>query len=205
MVFRNKGFSLHEREAYVKQLKDELSLRKYSSQTRKSYVYIIESCKSKSTMRSFYFALKFFHENILNEKFVEIIPLPKSNHKLPIVLSRKEIKEMITVTNNINHKLLLMFLYYAGLRLNEVRNLLWTDIDLDREIIHVKIAKGDKHRIVFLHPKLRELLCYFEDNRKGFIFISQRGKRYDKRTIQQIVTNSTKKTGIDKKVTILLN
>jgi len=217
MVFRNKGFSLHEREAYVKQLKDELSLRKYSSQTRKSYVYIIKlflksnksarefildnSCKSKSTMRSFYFALKFFHENILNEKFVEIIPLPKSNHKLPIVLSRKEIKEMITVTNNLNHKLLLMFLYYAGLRLNEVRNLLWTDIDLDREIIHVKIAKGDKHRIVFLHPKLRELLCYFEDNRKGFIFISQRGKRYDKRTIQQIVTNSTKKTGIDKKVT----
>ena len=75
--------------------------------------------------------------------------------KLPIVLSREEINKMIEVTTNIKHKLVLMFLYYAGLRLDEVRNLKWQDIDFDRGIIHVKTAKGEKERVVFLHSKLR--------------------------------------------------
>ena len=53
------------------------------------------------------------------------------------------------VTTNIKHKLVLMFLYHAGL--DEVRNLKWQDIDFDRGIIHVKTAKGEKERVVFLH------------------------------------------------------
>jgi integrase len=102
--------------------------------------------------------LKFFYENVLNEKFNEKLPLAKKNLKLPVVLSREEISKMIEVTNNIKHRLVLMFLYYAGLRLVEVRNLKWQDIDFDRDIIHIKTAKGEKERAVFLHLKLKEML-----------------------------------------------
>ena len=35
-------------------------------------------------MRSVYFALKFFYENVLNEKFDEKLPLAKSKQKLPV-------------------------------------------------------------------------------------------------------------------------
>ncbi|MCS4540957.1 MAG: tyrosine-type recombinase/integrase [Euryarchaeota archaeon] len=42
---------------------------------------------------------------------------------------------MIEVTNNIKHKLVLVFLYYAGLRLNEVRNLQWQGLDFDRKAL----------------------------------------------------------------------
>ncbi len=90
------------------------------------------SNKSRSTMRSIYFALKFFYENVLNEKFDEKLPLAKKSLKLPSVLSREEICRMMKVTTNLKHKLVLMFLYYAGLRLDEVRNLKWQDIDFDR-------------------------------------------------------------------------
>jgi len=57
--------------------------------------------------------------------------LAKKGLKLPLVLSREEIsnKQMMEVTTNIRHKLVLMFPYYAGLRLDEVRNLKWQDID----------------------------------------------------------------------------
>jgi len=54
---------------------------------------------------------------------------------------KEEVNKMIDSTNNLKHRLVIMFLYYAGLRLDEARNLRWLDIDFDREIIHLKTAK----------------------------------------------------------------
>ena len=65
-------------------------------------------------MRSAYFALKFFHENVLNTKFEEKLPPARKSLKLPIVLSKEEVIKMIDSTNNLKHKLVIMFLYYAG-------------------------------------------------------------------------------------------
>ncbi|RLF89230.1 hypothetical protein DRN46_05975 [Thermococci archaeon] len=36
---------------------------------------------------------------------------------------RKEVQKLFEVTTNIKHKVVLALLYYAGLRLSEVRNL----------------------------------------------------------------------------------
>jgi len=90
----------------VGRLIEELKLRKYSYRTGKKYRDIVikflksgktprefllsYSNKSRSTMRSVYFALKFFYENVLNEKFDEKLPLTKSKQKLPVVLNRKK-------------------------------------------------------------------------------------------------------------------
>jgi integrase len=68
--------------------------------------------------------------------------------------------------------------------LDEVRNLKWEDIDFNREIIHLKNAKGDKERVVFLHKKLIDILKMYGINKEGLIFISQRDRKYNKRTIQ---------------------
>ena len=151
-------------------------------------------------MRGAYFALKFFYENVLNEKFDENLPLAKKSLKLPLVLSREEINKVIEATTNIKHKLVLMFLYYAGLRLSEVRNLRWQDIDFDRGIIHVKTAKGEKERVVFLHFKLKSILEIYGIDKQGLVFKSQRGEKYNERTIQQIVRNAARKAGINKNV-----
>lgn len=159
------------------------------------------STKSKSTMRSIYFALKFFYENVLNKGFEEELPLARKSLKLPIVLSKEEINKMIESTNNMKHKLVIMFLYYAGLRLDEARNIKWQDIDFDREIIHLKTAKGDKERIVFLHKKLIDILKIYGVRKEGPIFVSQRDGKYNKRTIQQIIKSASKKVGIKKNVT----
>ena len=95
----------------------------------------------------------------------------------------------------------MMFLYYAGLRLDESRNLSWRDIDFDREIIHLKTTKGDKERRVFLHKRLIETLESIGIKESGWIFLSQRGSKYNKRTIQQIVKNASRKVGIKKNIT----
>ncbi|MGF3584604.1 MAG: tyrosine-type recombinase/integrase, partial [Thermoplasmatota archaeon] len=114
---------------------------------------------------------------------------------------RTEIQKLFEVTTNIKHKVVLALIYYAGLRLSETRNLKWQDIDFEREVIHVKQAKGEKERIIFLHKNLKGLLMKYGVRKSGIVLISERGKRYDERTIQQIVKNATKKAGIRKKVT----
>ena len=212
-----KNYSPEEQYELTGKLMEEVKLRRYSNQTGKSYTTIIKdflasgktprefllsyTTKSKSTMRSVYFALKFFYENVLNTKFEQKLPLARKSLKLPLVLSKEEIIKIIESTNNLKHKLVIMFLYYAGLRLDEARNLKWQDLDFDREVIHLKTAKGDKERVVFLHKRLVEVLNMFGKKETGLIFVSQRDEKYNKRTIQQIIKSSSKKAGIKKNAT----
>ena len=83
MVDKPRICSQEERYKLIGKLIEEIKLRRYSFQTGKSYISIIKeflasektprdfllsyTTKSKSTMRSAYFALKFFHESVLNE------------------------------------------------------------------------------------------------------------------------------------------
>ena len=209
------GNSSQENHNLIGKLIEEIKLRKYSYETGKSYISIAKeflkygktprefllsySGKSSSSIRSAYFALKFFHENVLDEKFSGKLPLAKPGHKLPVVLGREEVSRIIEATKNTKHKLVLMLLYYAGLRLSEVVNLGWNDIDFDRGIIHLKITKGGRERIVFLHEKLRNILVASRTD-NSLVLISERGKKYNKRTIQLIVMNAAKKANIKKDV-----
>ena len=208
---------MEENQEYINKLVEELRLRKYSRQTERSYIYIISRFiesglnprefllkyveKSRSSIRSVYFALKFFYENVLGQKFDERIPLAKNKSKLPVVLNKDEVNNMLEATVNLKHRLVLMFLYYTGIRLNEVINLRWEDIDFDREVIHLKTTKGEKERVIFLHNTLKKFIGYFNLRKDEFVFLSNLGKKYDKRTIQMIVRNSAKKTGITKRIT----
>ena len=200
----------------IGKLIEELKLRRYSYRTGEKYRETIikflksgktprefllsYSNKSRSTMRSVYFALKFFYENVLNEKFKEKLPIAKLKQKLPIVLNKSEVQKLFEVTENIKHKTVLALLYYAGLRLDEVRNLKWQDLDFVRGLIYIK-GKGEKERVVFLHQKLRELLKEYGIKQGGLILISERGSKYSERTIQEIVKHAARKAGIKKKVT----
>ena len=208
---------MEDTHIYLNKLSEELRLRKHSRQTEKAYTLIIRKFiesqlqprefllkytdKSRSSMRSVYFALKFFYENVLRQKFDENIPLAKNKGKLPIVLNKEEIGKMLEATLNLKHRLVLMFLYYTGIRLNEVVNLRWDDIDFQRDVIHLKTAKGEKERIIFLHEKLKRFIEYFNIKKEGFVFLSNLGSKYDKRTIQAIVGNAAKKAGIGKRTT----
>lgn len=220
MVVRTEGTSHREKyrsiDEPISRLIGEIKLRKYSRETGKAYISVAKeflksgksareflmghSNKSRSTVRNVYFALKFFHENVLNERFAEEMPLAKNSLKLPVVLNKEETKSIIEATDNLKHKVLLMSLYYAGMRLDEARNVEWEDIDFGRELVHVKKAKGGKERVVFLHPRLKDALKMYGVG-EGPIFKSQRGGKYSKRTIQKIVGNAAVKAGIRKRAT----
>ena len=87
------------------------------------------------------------------------------------------------------------------MRISEIINLRWQDIDFDRNIIHIKKGKGKKDRIVMLSKKVKEtLLTLNADNHKP-VLVTNRGGKYTQRTIQKIIENAAKKAKIKKKIT----
>lgn len=204
-------------QPYFVKLTEELRLRKYSRQTEKAYLNWIKKYlasektprdfllqytdKSHSTLRSVYFALQFFYKNVLKQDFAEELPLGKKSGHLPQVLNKEEVRSLFNATLNLKHHFLLMVLYYTGIRLNEVVNLCWEDFDFERKTIHLKIAKGTKDRIIFLHKNIEYLIQNFGLRKEGLVFRSNLGKKYNLRSVQLVVRQAAQRAGIKKRVT----
>ena len=81
-------------------------------------------------------ALRFFYRNTLNQKIeMEQIPLPRLEKKLPVILSKEEVKAMLEAPKNLSHRAILATLYGAGLRVSELTSLKVSDIDGERRVI----------------------------------------------------------------------
>jgi integrase/recombinase XerD len=76
--------------------------------------------------------LRFFYRNTLNCKIeIERIPLPRYEKKLPVILSREEVKALLVAPKNLGHRAILATMYGAGLRVSEATNLKVRDLDGD--------------------------------------------------------------------------
>ena len=106
--------------------------------------------------------LRFFYRNTLNRGIdIERIPLPRYETKLPLILSKEEVKALLTAPKNLGHRAILATMYGAGLRVSEVTNLKVRDLDRDRKVIWVRGGKGHKDRQVMLADPLREVLAAY--------------------------------------------
>jgi len=88
----------------------------------RDYLYHLANDKevSTSTLNAAINALKFYHGEILKQRFVYDIKRPRKDKKLPVVLSQDEVSQILSSVNNIKHKAILMLIYSAGLRVSEV-------------------------------------------------------------------------------------
>ena len=78
----------------------------------------------------------------------EVLPSIERPKKLPVVLSREEVKLLIKTPKLHKHRLLLALLYGCGLRCFELRGLYIKDADLERKQLHIRQGKGRKDRYV---------------------------------------------------------
>ena len=103
--------------------------------------------------------LRFFYRNTLNRRVdIERIPLPRYEKKLPVILSKEEVRALLTAPANLGHRAILATMYGTGLRVPEVTNLKVQDLDGARKVIWVRGGKGRKDRQVMLAESLREVL-----------------------------------------------
>jgi site-specific recombinase XerD len=112
-----------------------------------------------STVTQHLAALRFFYIKTLRKPWsIAETPYPKKVQHLPIILSQKEVTQLIDSALTPFHRILLMTLYATGVRRAELARLKITDIDSRRMIIHVQGGKGRKDRDVMLSPTLLEAL-----------------------------------------------
>ncbi len=170
--------------------------------------YILDLIKSKnisiSQQNQRINAIKFYFEKVLGrEKQYYKLHRPHKEHKLPKVLSKNEMRQILNSCNNIKHKCILMLIYSAGLRRSELLNLTLSDIDSERMVINIRGAKGMKDRISLLSYNLLQLLriYYKEYKPKKYLFEGQNGGKYSPTSVANILKKATLKAGIKKKVT----
>jgi integrase/recombinase XerD len=108
---------------------------------------------------------------------------------------------MFDVCANKKHKLILALLYSCSLRVSELINLRWCNIDRSRMVIYVLAAKGNKDRIVGLNDTLLKLMeeYYREYKTKDFILGGQFSEQYTSNSVRQVIKQLAVKAGIDKR------
>ena len=114
---------------------------------------------SASTQNQALNALLFLYREVLNKQigFVDGVLRAKRPHRLPVVLTRQEIRSIFERLEGVDW-IMAMLLYGGGLRLMECVRLRVKDIDLSRNQILVRAGKGDKdrHTIIDRTPRKDE-------------------------------------------------
>lgn len=175
----------------------------------KDYLYFLikEKCFSQEYINQIHASAKFFFTRVLNNKKVtDGIPRMKApRKKLPQVLARSEVKDIIRVVTNLKHKCILLTIYSAGLRVSEASTLLVSDIDSKRMLIRVNQGKGKKDRYTILsNTTLHYLRTYYKMYHPDkWLFSSYtKNKHIGIRTIQHIFYKAKEKAGITKNVSV---
>jgi len=101
-------------------------------------------------------ALIFLYKHVLKLeiKDFENFARSKKPKRLPVVLTKSEIRQLIDAVSHEGHKLMVSLLYGCGMRLMECLRLRVQDIDFEYNQIMIRCAKGKKDRIVPLPKKL---------------------------------------------------
>jgi integrase/recombinase XerD len=216
-------------------LRRELRIRDYSPKTIKTYVscvkafeeyssprrvqvltaddvreyllYQIEERKmSSGTISQIINSLRFLFVEVYKLPFaVGEIELPKRGRKLPVVLSLEEVRAILEGLGNLKHRVMLMLVYSAGLRVGEVVGLKPGDIDAERKMIYVRAGKGKKDRYTLLSEVVLDVLREYWKAYKPrtWLFEGQiPGRPYSIRSAERVFEIAAKKAGIQKDVSI---
>ena len=131
---------------------------------------------------------------------------PKRPLHLPEILSPGEVRQVLAAATTTRDQLLLGLMYGCGLKVAEVCNLTWADLDMDRNVLRVRYARGARERMLALPPELLPVLklgqsrCPSED----YIFQGRiAGTPLSTRMAQLIVRSAAKATGVLKTVTCM--
>jgi len=126
--------------------------------------------------------------------------IPKYDKKLPKYFSEKEMIELLNIPDlsskfGIRNKAIMELIYSSGLRISEISNCKFEQIDLSEKQIRV-IGKGNKERIVPLSSKAKIALRNYSKIREQFVsrfsadifFLSKSGRKLTTNEIRDILS-----------------
>ena len=227
--FETREFDLIERT------RKELRLRGYSPKTENVYLrhigyllqyfsgdieslelteindYLLYLIDEKEVSRNYYnitmSALTFLFKHVLDKPMIhEKLKRPRTEKRLPTVLSQEEVKRFMDSTSDLKYRAIFMVTYSAGLRVGEVVKLKESDFHRDRNLIHIKTAKGRKDRYTLLSAvamnSLDDYLAIHKPEGKWLFPGRKEGKHLTARSVEKTFKRTAKKSGIKKAATV---
>lgn len=171
--------------------------------TKKDIREFLEKLSDKTsggTVHVYLNALKFFFEDVLRRKMQINLKYSKRPSILPRVLSKEEIKRLFEAIKNEKYRLMIKFMYSAGLRVSELINMKVCDLDLDKNYGFVRHGKGNKDRIFIIAESLKlEIIKLIKKEKLDFkdnLFLTNLRKKYSDRSLQMIIKNASKNAGL---------
>lgn len=227
-----KNFSKHTIRAYNSDILsfllwlDSVQIEETNHTKLKDYLVFIQRFNySKTTLARKIAAIRTFYRFLYRERIIDANPAnsvhaPKKNKSLPKFLSNTEIEQIL---NNIKidtpagyrNRVILELLYATGMRISELSNLNFGNLNLAENEITV-MGKGAKERIVLVSTRAKEFLEKYinnvrfmvaedgippEQNENSPVFINKTGYRLQPQSVRTAINDIVKKIELPKKVT----
>lgn len=227
-----KNFSKHTVRAYNSDILsfliwlDNTQVEDTNHEKLKEYLIFIQKFNySKTTLSRKIAAIRTFYRFLYRERIIDSNPAnsvhsPKRNKSLPKFLSNTEIEQIlnnikITTPAGYRNRTILELLYATGMRVSELSNLNFGNLNLEENEITV-LGKGSKERIVLISSRAKEFLekyianvrqmipeekCDLSENENSPVFINKTGYRLQTQSIRTALNDIVKKIELPKKVT----
>lgn len=170
-----------------------------------------------SSISNYLSAYKTFYNYYIKIGKISINPIdkvdsPKLSKHLPTYLTVEEVDKLLNIdirdAFSARNKSLLELLYATGLRISELTNLEFKNIDLNECIVRI-MGKGSKERIVPINDlAIKYLKIYVKDYRhklvkteqNNYVYLNNHGKKMTRQGIFKMIKKRTMETGIKKDV-----
>jgi len=183
-----RGLSEKTQECYVGAVR---SLAKHyrrspdrltEEEIRQYFLYLANDKQvAESTLRVHLYGVRFLYERTLQREWPALrLVRAKKRKKLPVVLSREEVRGVLGRVRSRAARVALTMIYSCGLRLSEGAHLQTRDIDSERMLVHVRNGKGGKDRYVPLPQRSLEVLrAYWIVSRpRPWLFPGREGRSF---------------------------
>ena len=180
------------------------------------FAYRKDSNISASTQSRILTCLHSFYQYLTEKNNLKIDPTeqldyPKLEKKLPVFLNVQEVERLLEAPNSKSlfgqrDRAMLELLYSCGLRVSELINLSYHNINLKDEFIRIH-GKGNKERLLPMGEIAIDYLTRYELNSRPALlkngqsdsyFLSNRGKAMSRQNFFYIIKDYALKAGIDK-------
>ncbi len=174
-------------------------------EVRRYFIHLtkVRRC-AKSTTRVRLFGIKFLFRYTLRRPLpvFDLIRLPR-DRKLPTVLSRQEVRQLLTCIRRPAARMSALMMYSCGLRVTATTRLRDPDIDSRRMVVCVRNGKGGKDQYVPLPRRTLELLrAYWREHRpEHWLFPDRSGsKPIRPEAVRQCIQAAAPDCGITKAI-----
>jgi len=184
-------------------------IQEYFSDRQKNNIGSSTQARTLTCLHSFYEYL--LANQLINKDPTELLSQPKLEKKLPVFLNIQEVEKLLEAPSSSSlfgqrDRAMLELLYSCGLRVSELINLSYHNINLKEEFIRIH-GKGNKERVLPMGEMAIDYLMKYETNARPMLlkngqsdsyFLSNRGSAMSRQNFFYIIKAYANQVGIDK-------